>query len=160
MQEYVISGLIAALLLLGWLYCAEIEAKEDALADKARLSAVVDAQKATIDDIKTLWREANLAIAERDRKIRELNTATLAAVESIGGAANDPTCDLDAALPASVANPLLLLHSQAAGHDRAAGDPGNSAAIAVSDQGNAGAAVAADNAQSRAVDGTAHNLGR
>jgi hypothetical protein len=136
--------------------------KDAALADKARLSVVVDEQRAVIDAMQADARIRDRALADRDKTISTLNAAAFSAVEAIGTAINDQTqcISLDDPLPASLSGPLLLLHSQAGDSDRAAGDTGHSAASAVSGPANARAAVSLDTPPSRTVDGAATGVGR
>jgi hypothetical protein len=153
--------LLAVSLTLGVRLHQATKAKDAALADKATLSVVVDAQSEVINAMHDDARLRDRALAERDRTINSLNADALAAVEAIGAASYEQVqnCDLDAPLPDSLSGPLLLLY-QAASRDRSAGDPGDRTAVAVPASSDARAAVASDAAQSRAVDGKDAGMGR
>jgi hypothetical protein len=162
MQKYIIIGLCAALLTLLWLHYRAIAEKESALADKAALSVVVDAQSEVINAMHEDARLRDRALAERDKTINSLNVDALEAMRALGAASYEhvQNCDLDAPLPASLSAPLLLLHRQATGGDRATGDQGDGAAVAVPASALPGAAVSNDDTQSRAMGGQAAGMGR
>jgi hypothetical protein len=154
---------VAGCAALGLMLRSAQAGKEAALADKARLSVVIEAQSAVIDAMQADAEIRDRALAARDRAINDLNTATFATVEAIGRAVNDPLqCfALDDPLPAAVSAPLFLLYVKIGGRDRAASDQNKGLAGAVSTPARAGTASAApDDAQSQPVGGPAHGMGR
>jgi hypothetical protein len=160
---------LAVLLLIAVAGCAALglmlrsaqAEKEAAIADKAKLSVVVDAQRTVINAMQSDAEIRDRALADRDRVITELNSAAYMTVEAIGRAANDPMqCSLDTPLPDSVSGPLVLLHRQTRNSHGAAGSPGNGTTVPISTPANARAAFPDDTPQPRTVDGPTTGLGR
>ncbi|MDR1684864.1 MAG: hypothetical protein LBR82_00205 [Desulfovibrio sp.] len=134
--------------------------KDTALADKAKLSVVVDAQRSVINTMQADAEIRDRALADRDKTITMLNTAAFDAVSAIGRVQDDEICSLDNPLPDALAAPLRLLHSQAGNSHGPADSPGDNPAIPVPAPANARGSLPDDNPQSRTVDGAAAGVGR
>jgi hypothetical protein len=144
---------------LGWMFHSAQKGKEAALAATAKLSVVVDAQRSVIDAMQDDAEKRDKALAERDQRISNFNAAAYIAVEAIGSAANDPQCNLDSPLPPALSGPLFLLRSQVGGGDGSAGGKSDRAGVPVSTPPDARVPLSHDDAQSRTVDGAAHDVG-
>lgn len=157
-------ALCVSFLACAWLYSSlgeEREAHNETRGDNARLLASIASHERTIRDLRGEMAEQAILLAERDASIATFNEAALEAAIAIQGAANDsPECNIDAALPDSLSQPLRLLYAQAAGRDGYAGRSGAASLFPVPAQAAAGASAGNDPAQSRTVDGKASAVGK
>lgn len=147
-----------------WFYVAMHQTKADAAmtrADNSRLLDSISAKNAAIEALRLDVSNRDAVIAKRDARISELHTAAIEAATDIQGASNDnPDCDIDARLPASLSQPLCVLYAKAANRDGSGNHSAAPAINSVSAQNHAGTAVNNDSAQSRAVGGKTDHLGR
>lgn len=157
-------ALCAALLACAWLYYSldgERTAHATTREDNARLLASVAAHKKTISGLRGELKTQSELLAKRDASIAKFNEAALDAAIAIQGASNDsPECNIDAALPASLSQPLRLLHSQAAGSDHSAARAGIASGLAVPAKADTGATGGNDTAQPGTMDSQAHAVGK
>ena len=135
MNKALSFALCASLLACAWLYSSlnsEREAHNVTRGDNARLLVSVAAHKETISGLRGELKTQGELLAKRDASIAKFNEAALSAAIAIQGASNDsPECNIDATLPASLSQPLRLLHSQAAGSDRSAARAGVASGLVV-----------------------------
>ncbi len=107
-------------------------------ADNSKLTEAVAEKDSALNRLQYDISVKEAMLAQRDRRIDELNSYTIQAITSIQRAKNDGSaCDIDALLPNSLSDPLRILYTATAGSNGPSDNINVSSGKPVSAEGNA-----------------------